>query len=156
MCPIEGPHYTASPVELSDIVGAWTAANTRGGLSLAGGRVVLTPQYLVFTPWDMDQTRAWLVKGLSKAGFAYAGQIDKLITASELLEPVAIPLDAITSAQPLNQAEIFKPPTVRLQLGDGRVFDLGILHSPGTWNRSPKNNVAMDDFLSHLRSSLGQ
>ena len=148
------PHYTSSPVELQDVIGAWTAANTRGGLALAGGKVVLTPQFLVFTPWDMDQTRAWLVKGLSKAGFEYAGQIDKLITASKLLEPVAVPVEAIASAQPLNGASFLKPPTVRLQLRDGRHFDLGILVSPRTWNKSSKNDVAMADFMGRLRQLI--
>jgi hypothetical protein len=148
------PHYTASPVEVQDVIGAWTAANTRGGLALAGGQVILTPQHLVFTPWDMDETRAWLVKGLSKAGFAYAGQIDKLITASKLLEPVAVPVGAIASAQSLNGASFLKPPTVRLQLTDGRHFDLGILASPTTWNKSPKNDVAMADFMGRLRQLI--
>jgi hypothetical protein len=151
MSPPEGPQYTPSPVELADIVGAWTAANTRGGLSLAGGQVVLTSQYLVFTPWDMDQTRAWLVKGLSKAGFSYAQTIDKLISASRLLEPVVVPLDRIASVQPLNRARLFKPPTVRLQLVDGRHFDLGILESPTTRNGSSKNNIAMEDFMRNLQ-----
>jgi hypothetical protein len=155
MSTLEGPHYTPSPVELQEIVGAWTAAKTRGGgLSLAGGQAILTPQYLVFTPWDMDQTRAWLVKGLSKAGFSYAEQINKLITATKLLEPVAIPIGMIASADPLNRASLFKTPTVRLQMTDGRHFDLGILHSPRTMTVSSKNNTAMEDFLSHLRSLL--
>jgi hypothetical protein len=156
MNPMEGPHYTPSPVELQDIVGAWTAANTRGGLALAGGQVILTPQYLVFTPWDMDQTRAWLFKGLSKAGFSYAGQIDKLISASRLLEPVVIPLNAIAAVQPLNAARLFKPPTARLQLADGRHFDLGILKSPRTRSGSPQNNVAMQDFMGRLQPLLGR
>jgi hypothetical protein len=156
MKPIEGSHYTPSPVELENVVGAWSAANTRGGLALAGGQVVLTAQYVVFTPWDMAQTRAWLVKGLSTAGSQYAGQIDKLITASRLLEPVAIPLNAITSVQPLNAARLFKPPTARLELMDGRHFDLGILASPTTPSVSRKNNAAMQDFMSRLHLLLGR
>lgn len=154
MNPLEGPHYTPSPVELRDVIGPWTAAKTRGGLAFAGGQVVLTPEYLVFTPWDMDQTRAWLVKGLSKAGFPYAGQIDQLITASKLLEPVAIPLNTITSVQPLNAARLFKPPTIRLQLQDGRHFDLGVLKLPTTPSGSKDNNVAMQDFIGKLQSLL--
>jgi hypothetical protein len=125
-------------------------------VALAGGRLVLTPRYLVFTPWDMDQTRAWLVKGLSQAGFSYAAQLDKLITASKLLEPVVVPLDTIASVQPLNRARLLKPPTARLEMVDGRRFDVGILHSPTTANLSSSNNAAMDDFLGRLQALLNE
>jgi hypothetical protein len=150
-----GPRYKPSPMDLEGVVGTWTAANTRGGLALAGGQVVLTPTHLVFSPWDMDRTRAWLAKGLKIAGVPYVGQVDKLITASKLLEPVAISLDQIGGVQQLNRASALRPPTVRLYLGAGGQFDLGILHSPTTWNPSPKNNTAMQDFLSKLGAVAG-
>jgi hypothetical protein len=146
-----GGEYKPSPVPLEGVVGAWTAANTRSGLSLAGGKVILTQDYLVFTPWDMDRTREWLFKLLAKAGAPdYVGKIDDLITKSRILEPVAIPLSKIDSIQVLNRASLLRPPTARLGLTDGRHFDLGILASPGTWNPSPKNNQAFDDWLRHM------
>jgi hypothetical protein len=71
------------------------------GPSATGGQVALGRDWLVFSPWDMDRTRAWLVKWLGKAGVPHVG-------------------------------------------------DVGILWSPTTWNPSPKNKVAFDDFLSRL------
>ena len=76
----------------------------------------------------------------------HVGDVDKLITASRLLEPVAIPVSALASAQVLARGSLLKPPQARLTFTDGRHFDIGILWSPTTWNRSPKNRVAFDDF----------
>ena len=76
--------------------------------------------------------------------------LDKLITASTLLEPVAIPVSALASAQVRSRGSLSKPPQARLMFTDGRHFDVGILWSPTTWNPSPKNRVAFDDFLSKL------
>jgi hypothetical protein len=147
-----GGRYEPSPVPIEGALGTWTAANTRGGLSLAGGRVILTGDHLVFTPWDMDETREWLFKGLSKAGApGYVGKIDDLISASKLLEPVAFPVSEIAGTQVLNRASWLKPPTVRITLAGGRRFDLGVLASPGSPNKSRANNQAFDHFLATLQ-----
>lgn len=144
------PTYTPSPVDIEGVVGAWTAARTKGGLSLTGGRVVLGRDWLVSSPWDMDQTRAWLAKWLGKAGVPHLGDIDKLISAPKLLEPVAIPVSSIASVQALSRGSLFKPPQARLVFADGRHFDIGILASPTTANISGKNRAAFEDFLAKL------
>jgi hypothetical protein len=146
-----GPKYKPLPVPVEGSVGAWTAARTAGGLALTGGQVVLGLDWLVFSPWDMDGTRAWLVKWLGKAGVPHLGELDKLLSATKLLEPIAIPTGALSSAQVLSRGSLLKPPQVRLMFQDGRHFDLGILASPTTMNPSPKNRAALDDFLSKLR-----
>lgn len=153
LLPGRGPAYKQPVLELEGVVGAWTAARTGAGLSLSGGQVVLARDYLVFSPWDMDATRQWLVKWLPKAGVPGVAQVDKLLSATKLLDPVVIPVADIGDAQVLNRASLLKPPQARLQLADGRHFDLGILASPLTMNLSAKNNVALDDFLSKLRAA---
>lgn len=150
LSPGQQAAYVPPPVNVEGVSGAWTAARTRGGLSLAGGRVVLGRDWLVFSPWDMDQTRAWLVKWLGKAGVPHVGDIDKLITASKLLEPVAIPVRSIGSGRVLSRGSFLKPPQLRLIFTDGRHFDFGILASPTTMNASPKNLAAFEDFLAKL------
>jgi hypothetical protein len=145
------PKYKPAPVPLEGVRGIWTAANTRGGLALAGGQAILTKAHLVFTPWDMDKTREWLFKLLNMAGAPdWVGKIDELITASKLLEPVGIPLTEVTGSQTLNRASVLKPPTVRIVLRDGRQFDLGILAKPTSPNFNPANNEAFDHFLQAL------
>jgi hypothetical protein len=121
-----------------------------GGVSLAGGEVVLAREYLVFSPWDMDDTRAFLVKWLGEAGVAHLGTVDKLITATKLLEPVVLPVADIANVQVLTRGSLFKPPQLRIHFRDGKHFDMGILHSPGTPNASSKNKAALDDFMSKL------
>ena len=93
-------------------------------------------------------TAARTMGGLSAT--PHVGDVDKLITASKLLEPVVIPVSALASAQILSRGSLLKPPQARLMFTDGRHFDVGILWSPTTWNLSPKNRVAFDDFLSKL------
>jgi hypothetical protein len=145
------PKYKPSPVPLEGVRGVWSAANTRDGLSLAGGRAVITNDHLVFTPWDMDKTREWLFKLLGKAGApAWVGKIDEFIEKSRLLEPVAFPLTEITGTETLNRASLLKPPTVRISLRDGRHFDLGIVTKSTSPNFSPANNAAFDHFLQVL------
>jgi hypothetical protein len=145
------PRYKPSPIPVEGVVGVWTAARTSGGFSLAGGQVVLTAQHLIFSPWDMDQAREWLLRFLGAAGAPpMASKIDQLITKSRLLEPVALPLEDITSVEVLNRASITKPPTARLHLRDGNHFDLGILASPRSPNVSRANNEAFDDWRSRM------
>ena len=120
------------------------------GVSLAGGEVVLARDHLVFSPWDMDKTRAFLVQWLSKAGVPHVGTADKLLTASKLLEPVVLPVADIERVEMLNRASAFNPPQVRLHLRSGGHFDLGILHSPTALSGSSKNDTVLDDFLSKL------
>lgn len=145
------PRYEPSPVSLEGTVGVWAAANTRGGLALAGGRVVLTQEHLVFTPWDMDTTREWLFKALGKAGApSYVGKLDELIAASKLLEPVALAVSEISRVEVLNRSSWLKPPTARITLVDGRRFDLGILATSTTFNKSKANDQALDRFLASL------
>jgi hypothetical protein len=144
-----GGDYKRPLLELEGVIGSWTAARMRG-VSLAGGEVVLARDHLVFSPWDMDKTRAFLVQWLSKAGVPHVGTADKLLSASKLLEPVVLPVSDITQAEILNRASVFKPPQVRLHLRSGGYFDLGILHSPLALGGSPKNNTVFDDFLSKL------
>ena len=155
LLPGAGPAYKQPVLELEGVVGAWTAARTGAGLSISGGQVVLARDYLVFSPWDMDGTRAWLVKWLPKAGVPGVAQVDKLLSATKVLDPVVIPLADIAGVQELNRASLFKPPQVRIELRAGGHFDLGILASPGTMNPSPKNNAELDEFLSKLRPALG-
>jgi hypothetical protein len=98
----------------------------------------------------MDETRAWLVKWLGKAGAPQAGKVDELLTKSKLLDAVAIPLSEITGIQVLNRASWFKPPTARIQLQGGGHFDLGILAKPLSANVDKANNAAQDDWLSKM------
>ena len=150
LLPKRGPAYEPSPVPIDGVVGMWHGAKTRGGLSLAGGQVVLTRDYLVFSPWDMDQTRAWLVKLLGMAGVPHVGSVDALLTKTKILDPVAIPVSTISGIQVLNRASPLKPPTARIQLQDGSHFDMGILASPLSWNGSKANDAAFDDWLSKM------
>lgn len=152
-----GGRYEAWPVSIEGVRGIWTAANTRGGFSLAGGQVAVTDSYVVFSPWDLDKTREWLFILLGKAGApTWVGKIDELITASKLLEPVAMPLAEIRETRQLNGASLLKPPTTRLTLRDGRSFDLGILASPRSPNVSRANNEAYDHFSRTLEETRAQ
>jgi hypothetical protein len=147
----QGPDYKRPLLELDGVVGAWTAARTgMGGLSLAGGQVVLARDHLMFSPWDMDDTRAFLVKWLGKAGVPHLGTVDKLLTATKLLEPVVLPVGDIANVEVLNRGSPLKPPQVRIHFRSGNHFDIGILHSPTTPNFSSKNNAALDDFVSKV------
>jgi hypothetical protein len=149
-----GPRGGAYKQPLDDIdgvVGAWSAARTGGGgLSIAGGQLVLTDSSLVFSPWDLDKTRAFLVKWLSKAGVPHVATIDKALTASKLLDPVVLPIADVARVEVLNRASLLKPPRARIALRDGRHFDVGILSSATAPNFSPANNVALDDFVARL------
>jgi hypothetical protein len=141
-------------VDVDGAIGRWSAARTASGLSIAGGEIILTRDHLVFTPWDLTKTREYLVKLLTGAGVPHVGDLDKVLTASKLLEPVAIPLSQISMVQPMGRASWSRPPWARLTFSDGRHLDLGILASPRRPNKDPANNAAFDDWLGRLRAQL--
>jgi hypothetical protein len=153
---VDGPRYKATSVDPGEVIGAWTAARLMGFLNVTGGSLVLTAGSLIFSPWDMDQTRAWLVRGLTWAGVPKASAVDKLLTKAKLLEPVVIPVRAIASAQRISGPQLLKPPVVRLAFADGRHFDVGILESPTTMTISDKNRVAADSFVQALAAVLSR
>lgn len=69
------PDYKPVSLDVGGVIGSWTAARTKGGLSAVGGQVVLGRDWIVFSPWDMDRTRAWLVTWLGKAGVPHLSLI---------------------------------------------------------------------------------
>jgi hypothetical protein len=144
--------YTRAPVPVEGAVGRWTASKMATGLAAAGGEVILTRDHLVFTPWDMTKTRAFLVKLLGEVGVPHIGDIDKLLTATKLLDPVAIPLAQVASVQPMGRASVRQPPWARITFADGRHLDLGILAGVRFPNFHPANNAAFDDWLAALRA----
>lgn len=150
-----GPQYMPSPVGTTRALGAWYGANKKGGLSLSGGLVILTPIYVVFTPWNMDQTRQWLVAGGRVFGIPLVGLVNSLITASGLLEPVVIETSAITNLEPVDFTSMFKPPGVRFTLINGGTFEVGFVASPGTWTGSSKNRDAAVDFIRTFATLRG-
>jgi hypothetical protein len=149
-----GPKYTPAPVPLDGVIGRWPAARTASGLAVAGGEVILTRDYLVFTPWDMTRSRDFLGKLLGGAGVPHVGDVNKLLTTSKLLEPVAIPLSQISRVQPLGRASLLKPPYARLVFTDGRHLEIGILARSSYPNFFQANNVAFDDWLGKLGAQL--
>lgn len=139
-------------MDVEGAIGRWTSARTASGASIAGGEIILTEEHLVFTPWDMTKTRAFLVKLLTKAGVPYVGVVDKLLSATKLLEPIAIPLTEITGLSPMGRASWGKPPWARVTFADGRQLDVGILAGPRYPNVAAANNDAFDDWVAKLRA----
>jgi hypothetical protein len=147
---MDGPGYKPPPVDVGEVLGAWTAARVHGGFNVTGGSLVLSTEWLVFSPWDMDKTRAWLVRGLSWAGVPNVGHVDKLLTLTKLLEPLPIPVRAIGSAHVISGPTLLRPPVVRLTFADRRHFDVGILKSPTTLSISDANRAAAESFVQAL------
>jgi hypothetical protein len=151
-----GLRYTPSPVPLDGVLGVWTAANTRGGLSLSGGQVTLTPDYLVFTPWDVSREAELLAKLMTSGGASQVGDVDKLVKSSGLLKPAVMPLRQLANIELLNGAQWLRPPTARVYLSDGRHFDLGILASPRRLNKAAANEDAIRDWMASTMRALRQ
>lgn len=146
--------YQRAPVPVEGAVGRWTASRLLAGLAAAGGEVILTRDHLVFTPWDMTKTREFLVKLLGAAGVPHVSDIDKLLTASKLLEPVAIWLSQVAAVQPMGRASVTRPPWARISFVDGRHLDLAILAGVGFPNFHPANDAAFDDWLAASQALL--
>ncbi|HYO46298.1 MAG TPA: hypothetical protein VEY33_06370, partial [Gemmatimonadota bacterium] len=89
-----------------------------------------------------------------RAGVPRVGDVDKLLTKSKLLEPVAIDLTQIATIQPMGRASWTKPPWARLTFADDRHLDLGILAGPRRMSKDPANDAAFDDWLARVQSQL--
>ena len=81
----------------------------------------------------------------------HIGDIDKLLTATKLLEPIAISLSQVATVQPMGRASVPSPPWARIGFADGRHLDVGTLAGVGFPNFHPANNAAFDDWLAAIR-----
>lgn len=135
------------------ILGVWPAGERSGVITTTGGRLVLTEQALIFCPMDLSQSQKVLDLVIQIAQVPGADRIPKLSALSRDAVLV-LPLGNIASAQQMNRAQLFKPPTVRIATKVGSSYDFGILAGTLHPNISPKNNDAVADFLAKLQPWL--
>jgi hypothetical protein len=135
------------------IQNTWTAARTKGGLSIAGGQIVLTDDALVFSPWDLNETKNWLAREPSEIEPS-TGDTNRFLPPENLLEPVAVPFREIERAEILNKPSLLRPPSARLHLRSGEHFDVGILASPFTPNFRAANQDAFNEWLEAVERHL--
>lgn len=152
---LAGSGRTTAPVELTP--GEFETARTYGqlvganALKSVGGELILTNQRLIFTPWNITDLAPLLAFGLKRAGVAGAGVVVGWVAGQ--VRGDAADLTSITGATPGRDAALLHPPTLVVQLADGRRLEFGIVVAKLSPNRSLANNDARDVFLAKLRTS---
>ncbi|MCX8453708.1 hypothetical protein [Paenarthrobacter ureafaciens] len=129
-----------------------------GGLTSVGGDLVLTNFRVLFTPLNTGDVSRLLAFALGKAGAdgRIVGIVDKIQDMIGTAAPIGTgALSKITSIETGTNGSLLKPPTLIISGTDGSSEEVGVLASRGSFNPSPKNRAARDQFLLAARRQLG-
>jgi hypothetical protein len=142
--------YETNPVdELEDVFGVFY-----GGRGQVGQQYVVTNRRLLMGPLDTGVALAIDTHILNEAVPGGGDLVKSVLAKYAPMSPATIWLRHIVDVQPTNGASLFKPPGLRLETDTDQVFDLGVVASPTTWNRSPKNTTARDRMVGVLRTAV--
>lgn len=135
------------------VLGVYAAAERRGGISLSGGRLVLTNQALIFCPMDLAQAKK-AVDLVITAGQIPGGDLISKFASLGRDSVLAVPLANIATVEQTSTARVASPPSICVTTKVGSKYDFGVLAGPGYPNLAPKNNEAVADLLAKLRPLL--
>jgi hypothetical protein len=70
------------------------------------------------------------------------------------MKPKTLWLRHVVDVRPTNNARLFKPPGLRITTNIEETYDLGIVLTPTTMSRNPKNNVVRNAAVQLIRSAV--
>lgn len=142
--------YDTEPLDESeDVLGVFY-----GGRGQVGQQYVVTNRRLLLGPINV---------GLAKEINAYV--LDQVVPGSgsvlkDVLEgyapmnPTTLWLRHIVDVQPTNNAQLFKPPGLRITTNTDETFEIGVVKSQRHPNISGSNNDRRDEMLAVLRAAI--
>ena len=135
------------------LAGAASCTVNPVGFPLVGGELVLTNTRLLFLPKSITSVVDLLAYGLKKVG-APSGAMTAVGSIGGQLPSVGIVLPAIVGVVAGRSAETFHPPTIVVEVSDGRQLEFGMLSKRLGANRDHANEVVRDDFIAQCLRSL--
>jgi hypothetical protein len=134
--------YDTEPLdEMEDVLGVFY-----GGRGQVGQQIVVTNRRLLMGPLDtgiaLDIDAYVLNQALAGAG---AGDLLKNVLGHYApMNPKTLWLRHVVGVRATHNASLFKAPGLRITTDTDQVFNLGIVATPTTMSRNPKNNGVRD------------
>jgi hypothetical protein len=136
----------AGEVERARVPGCTVKGN---GFAWVGGDLVLTNQRLLFTPLNTKDVSTLLSFGLTKAGAGRAVAVVGWFQGQ--IQQQASRLSAIASVRANREPSLLHPPTMVVQLTDGRALEFGVVATRLSPNAAAANAQARDSFIAAMQ-----
>ena len=148
---MSGFTYDTEPVdEMEDVLGVFY-----GGRGQVGQQYVITNRRLLMGPLDTGLAMEIDAYALNHVTAGGGDLVKNVLSKYAPMNPTTtLWLRHIVDVRPTNDAGWLKPPGLRLTTDTEQVFDLGIVDSPKTMNRSPKNNETRDRAVAVLKQAV--
>jgi hypothetical protein len=127
-----------------------------GGRGQVGQKYVVSNRRLLMGPLDtkIAQDIDAYILNQAVAGAGLGTLMKDVLGHYGPMKPKTLWLRHVVDVRPTNDAGWFKPPGLRIATNVEENYHLGIVASPTTMNRNPKNNVVRDAAVHLIRSAV--
>jgi hypothetical protein len=142
--------YETEPLDqMEDVVGVFY-----GGRGEVGQQYVVTNRRLLMGPLDARMALEIDAYVVNRATSGVGDLIKSVLSDYGPMNPKTLWLRHVVDVQPTNNASWFKPPSLRITTDTEQAFDLGIVATPTTMSRNPKNNSVRDRAVQVIRAAV--
>jgi len=142
--------YETEPLdEMEDVLGVFY-----GGRGQVGQQYVITNRRLLMGPLNTriaQDIDAYLVNQVAHGG---GDLLKNVLSHYAPMNPKTMWLRHVLDVQPTNNARWFKAPGLQITTDTEEVFSLGIVATPTTMSRNPKNNGIRDRAVQIIRAAV--
>jgi hypothetical protein len=135
--------------EMEDVLGVFY-----GGRGQVGQQFVVTNRRLLMGPLDTGlalEIDAYVLDHTMGGG---GDLLKSILSQYAPMSPKTLWLRHVVDVEPTNNASLFKAPGLRITTDTQEVFNLGIVATPTTMNRNPKNNSVRDKAVQVIRAAV--
>jgi hypothetical protein len=144
--------YETEPLdELEDVLAVYY-----GGRGQVGQKYVVSNRRLLMGPLDtkIAQEINAYVLNQAVAGAGIGTLMKDVLTHYRPMNPKTLWLRHVVDVRPTNNAGWFKAPGLRITTNIEEDYDLGIVATPTTMSRNPKNNLVRDAAVQLIMSAV--
>jgi hypothetical protein len=144
--------YETEPLdEMEDVLAVYY-----GGRGQVGQKYVISNRRLLIGPLDtkIAQDIDAYILNQAVAGAGLGTLMKDVLSSYRPMNSKTLWLRHVVDVRPTNNAGWFKPPGLRITTNTEETYDLGIVATPTTMSRNPKNNVVRDAAVHLIGSAV--
>jgi hypothetical protein len=142
--------YETEPLdEMEDVLGVFYGG--RGGV---GQQYVVTNRRLLIGPLDTGIALEIDAYVLNQAAAGGGDLLKNILGNYAPMSPKTLWLRHVVDVEPTNNASLFKAPGLQITTDTQEVLKLGIVATPETMSRNPKNNGVRDRAVQVIRAAV--
>ena len=135
--------------EMEDVLGVFY-----GGRGQVGQQFVVTNRRLLMGPLDVGMALEIDAYIMNKSAAGTGDFLKNVLSRYAPMSPKTLWLRHIGDVHSTNNASLFKAPGLEIRTDTEQILKLGIVASPTTMNRDPKNNVVRDRAVEVIASAV--